>query len=79
MSGLQTNIATWEDESVMSVHFYDTAAEETFGFASLGMSPDDSADLAREGLQPSGMPLPTPICGPAPPTGGQFGGVSHQV
>ena len=69
MSGLQTNIATWKDESVMSVQLYDTAAEATFGFASLAIFPDDSADPALDAFQPSGMPLPVPTCGPAVPTG----------
>ncbi|KAH8889243.1 hypothetical protein GQ53DRAFT_870292 [Thozetella sp. PMI_491] len=47
----------WPDGSVMSVQMYDQANSATFGFASIGMFPDNSVDSGLQGFEPSGMPL----------------------
>ncbi|KAJ4393341.1 hypothetical protein N0V93_002549 [Gnomoniopsis smithogilvyi] len=48
----------WREGNVLSVQMYDQANQATFGFASIGMFPDNSVDSGLEGFQPSGMPLP---------------------
>jgi hypothetical protein len=51
----------WEGGKVISAQFYDTSAQATFGFASVGIFP--GADLGGQLMDftPRGMPLPT--CG----------------
>jgi hypothetical protein len=47
----------WNEGNVLSVQMYDQANQATFGFASIGIFPDDGADSGLQDFEPQGMPL----------------------
>ncbi|EHA20578.1 hypothetical protein CBS63078_2490 [Aspergillus niger] len=47
----------WNEGNVLSVQMYDQANHATFGFASIGIFPDNSVDSGLQGFEPQGMPL----------------------
>ncbi|KAE8393876.1 hypothetical protein ETB97_011821 [Aspergillus alliaceus] len=47
----------WNEGNVLSVQMYDQANKATFGFASIGIFPDDSVDSGLKDFGPRGLPL----------------------
>jgi hypothetical protein len=47
----------WNEGNVLSVQMYDQANKATFGFASIGIFPDDSVDSGLKDFEPRGLPL----------------------
>ncbi|KAL4756794.1 uncharacterized protein BDW70DRAFT_172115 [Aspergillus foveolatus] len=47
----------WNEGNVLSVQMYDDANHAMFGYASIGMFPDDSVDSGLQDFEPQGMPL----------------------
>ncbi|GFF80417.1 hypothetical protein IFM61392_10432 [Aspergillus lentulus] len=47
----------WSGGNVLSVQMYDQANHATFGYASIGIFPDNSVDSGLQDFGPRGMPL----------------------
>lgn len=47
----------WNEGNVLSVQMFDNANHATFGYASIGIFPDNSVDSGLQDFEPQGMPL----------------------
>lgn len=53
---------TWQAGDVLSIQMYDTTANATFAFGSIGIFEDSGVDSALADFTPTGLPLPVPTC-----------------